>query len=315
MRTDRKYILAAAFLLSALATTPAEAGSTNQGHGNHGQSHSQPHGSSGSSGSSGANTNNNTNQNANQPIANATGGSATGGSATGGAGGSANVANVNHNSANNTSSATGGTSSATGGTSSANNNGNNNGGNGNNGNNNSSSSNAQNQSQTQSNQQSQSNQNDNANSNNSSQDVAVNTYNPRAPVNTAFAAPLVTGEDTCMGSSSLGAQAVTFGLSLGTTWQDANCRRLKNSRQLVALGYPRAATALMCVDADVRHAMEEAGTPCPSGPAPEPVVLNRPVVLAPAAPVYIAPAPPAPRPARRVVRRPHHRAPMSERGS
>ena len=308
MRTDRKYILAAAFLLSALATTPAEAGSTNQGHGNHGQSHSQPHGSSGSSGSSGANTNNNTNQNANQPIANATGGSATGGSATGGAGGSANVANVNHNSANNTSSATGGTSSATGGTSSANNNGNN-------GNNNSSSSNAQNQSQTQSNQQSQSNQNDNANSNNSSQDVAVNTYNPRAPVNTAFAAPLVTGEDTCMGSSSLGAQAVTFGLSLGTTWQDANCRRLKNSRQLVALGYPRAATALMCVDADVRHAMEEAGTPCPSGPAPEPVVLNRPVVLAPAAPVYIAPAPPAPRPARRVVRRPHHRAPMSERGS
>jgi outer membrane protein OmpA-like peptidoglycan-associated protein len=83
-------------------------------------------------------------------------------------------------------------------------------------------------------------------------------------VNTAYAVPLTTGEDTCMGSSSLGAQAVTFGLSVGMTWQDANCRRLKNSRQLVALGYHRAATALMCVDADVREAMIEAGTPCPS---------------------------------------------------
>jgi len=94
--------------------------------------------------------------------------------------------------------------------------------------------------------------------------VTVNNNNPRQPVNTAYAAPLTSGEDTCMGSSSLGAQAVTFGLSIGTTWQDANCRRLKNSRQLVALGYVRAATALMCVDEDVRSAMEEAGTPCPS---------------------------------------------------
>jgi hypothetical protein len=99
-------------------------------------------------------------------------------------------------------------------------------------------------------------------------------------VNTAYAAPLVSGEDTCMGSSSIGAQAVSFGLSIGTTWQDDNCRRLKNSRQMVALGYHRAATALMCVDADVEAAMARAGTPCPNAAA----------VVA-AAPVYYQEAP------------------------
>jgi hypothetical protein len=96
----------------------------------------------------------------------------------------------------------------------------------------------------------------------------VNIENERPPVNTAYSAALATSEDTCMGSSSIGAQAVSFGLTLGTTWQDDNCRRLKNSRQLVALGYHRAATALMCFDEDVSAAMERAGTPCPNGPAP-----------------------------------------------
>lgn len=95
----------------------------------------------------------------------------------------------------------------------------------------------------------------------------VHIENERPPVNTAYAAGLSVGEDTCMGSSSIGAQAVSFGLSIGTTWQDDNCRRLKNSRQLVALGYHRAATSLMCVDDDVRQAMIMAGTPCPNGEA------------------------------------------------
>jgi hypothetical protein len=104
----------------------------------------------------------------------------------------------------------------------------------------------------------------------------VHIENERPPVNTAYSAALATSEDTCMGSSSIGAQAVSFGVTLGTTWTDDNCRRLKNSRQLVALGYHRAATALMCFDEDVSAAMERAGTPCPNGPA-----------------VYIAPPPPA----------------------
>jgi hypothetical protein len=66
-----------------------------------------------------------------------------------------------------------------------------------------------------------------------------------------------------MGSSSVGAQGLSFGMSLGTTWQDNNCRRLKNSRELAAMGYSRAATALLCVDDDVRDAMLTADTPCP----------------------------------------------------
>jgi outer membrane protein OmpA-like peptidoglycan-associated protein len=242
--------------------------------------------------------------NSNATGGNATGGNATGGNATGGSADNSSVNssnntltsnntntndanntlnNANTNSANNTlnnansndasntlnnanTNSADNSSSATGGNASADNNGNNNGnGNGNNnGNNNSSSSNSQGQSQSAN--------NDNANSNNSDQSVEVNTYNERNPVSTAYAAPLVSGEDTCMGSSTLGAQAVSFGVSIGTTWQDANCRRLKNSRQLVALGYHGAATALMCVDEDVRHAMEAAGTPCPSRDNPQPQV-------------------------------------------
>ncbi|MBN8606393.1 MAG: hypothetical protein J0L81_05690 [Caulobacterales bacterium] len=154
---------------------------------------------------------------------------------------------------------------------------------------------------------------DNSNSNNSSQNVNVNTYNERAPVNTAYAAPLAVGEDTCMGSSSMGAQGVTFGLSIGTTWRDRNCQRLKNSRQLVALGYHNAATALMCQDRGVREAMEEAGTPCPSRantqpaayvPAPLPAPAPEPVAAAPVNPAIVVeeppPAPRAPRRPRRV---------------
>lgn len=154
---------------------------------------------------------------------------------------------------------------------------------------------------------------DNSNSNNSSQNVNVNTYNERAPVNTAYAAPLAVGEDTCMGSSSMGAQGVTFGLSIGTTWRDRNCQRLKNSRQLVALGYHNAATALMCQDRGVREAMEEAGTPCPSRasnqpaafvPVPVPTPAPEPVAAAPVNPVIVVeeppPAPRAPRRPRRV---------------
>jgi hypothetical protein len=84
------------------------------------------------------------------------------------------------------------------------------------------------------------------------------------PVVTAYAAPIIATEDTCMGSSSLGAQGMAFGLSLGTTWRDHNCQRLKNSRELAAMGFGRAAVALLCVDDDVREAMNDAGTPCPS---------------------------------------------------
>ena len=100
------------------------------------------------------------------------------------------------------------------------------------------------------------------------------------PVRTAYAAPLYASEDTCMGSRTFGLQAMGFGVSFATTWQDRQCRRIKNARQLFALGYRTAAVALLCQDDEVYDAMERAGTPCPGAqftpvdaqfePVPEP---------------------------------------------
>lgn len=86
---------------------------------------------------------------------------------------------------------------------------------------------------------------------------------PRIPAATAFAASLIATDDTCMGSRSFGVQAMGFGVSFATTWQDRSCRRLKNARALDALGYRPAAIQLLCQDTEVWRAMERAGTPCP----------------------------------------------------
>jgi outer membrane protein OmpA-like peptidoglycan-associated protein len=83
------------------------------------------------------------------------------------------------------------------------------------------------------------------------------------PVGTAFAPALIASSDTCMGSHGFGAQVATVGVAIGRTWQDENCQRIKNARQLDAMGFRRAAVALLCVDDEVRQAMRTAGTPCP----------------------------------------------------
>jgi outer membrane protein OmpA-like peptidoglycan-associated protein len=110
----------------------------------------------------------------------------------------------------------------------------------------------------------------------------IGYHGPRVPVRTAYAASLVASEDTCMGSRTFGVQAFGWGVSFATTWQDRQCRRLKNARELRALGYPEAALQLLCMDDEVRAAMAAAGTPCdgvvrlvnvtppPPPPAPEP---------------------------------------------
>jgi outer membrane protein OmpA-like peptidoglycan-associated protein len=85
---------------------------------------------------------------------------------------------------------------------------------------------------------------------------------PRIPVASAYAAPLFASEDTCMGSRTFGVQAIGFGVSFATTWQDHQCRRVKNARELFALGYREAAVQLLCLDDEVRAAMARAGTPC-----------------------------------------------------
>jgi hypothetical protein len=75
--------------------------------------------------------------------------------------------------------------------------------------------------------------------------------------------PLVSSNDTCMGSSSGSVNAPGFGVSLGTTWTDNNCRMLKNSRELWNMGMKAAALALMCTDPMNREALELTGFKCP----------------------------------------------------
>ena len=84
-------------------------------------------------------------------------------------------------------------------------------------------------------------------------------------MSTAYAAPLVSSDDTCMGSSTAGAQGVSFGVSLGSTWQDDDCVRRKDARELHNMGMKVAALALMCQNTNVAKAMAMAGTPCPGG--------------------------------------------------
>ncbi|MES2190988.1 MAG: hypothetical protein V4454_12750 [Pseudomonadota bacterium] len=74
---------------------------------------------------------------------------------------------------------------------------------------------------------------------------------------------LTTSNDTCMGSSSGSVNGPGFGLSLGGTWSDTNCKLLKNSRELWNMGMKAAAMALMCTDAANRDALEITGFECP----------------------------------------------------
>jgi len=118
-------------------------------------------------------------------------------------------------------------------------------------------------------------------------------------VRTAYAAPLTASEDTCMGSRTFGVQVMGFGVSFATTWEDAQCRRLKNARELFALGYRAAAVQLLCMDDEVYAAMERAGTPCPSirvthAVAPAPPPSGSLSVPLPGPPLHVEPIPPPP---------------------
>jgi peptidoglycan-associated lipoprotein len=81
----------------------------------------------------------------------------------------------------------------------------------------------------------------------------------------ASAAPTIlrTPADTCMGSSSAAGQGVDVGVSMATTWRDANCILLKNARALLAQGNRRAAKIRLCMDDKNALAFEVVGEPCP----------------------------------------------------
>ena len=74
---------------------------------------------------------------------------------------------------------------------------------------------------------------------------------------------LITSNDTCMGSTSGGANGAGFGISVGSTWTDEHCKRLKMSRELWNKGMKAASLAIDCMDSNVRDALEMTGTKCP----------------------------------------------------
>ena len=78
-----------------------------------------------------------------------------------------------------------------------------------------------------------------------------------------FAPALTSSNDTCMGSTSGGVSTPGFGLSIGSSWVDTNCKMLKNSRELWNMGFKAAALALMCTDATNKEALELTGFECP----------------------------------------------------
>ena len=69
--------------------------------------------------------------------------------------------------------------------------------------------------------------------------------------------------DLCTISSSGSVQTQILGVSLGATYTEENCLRLKKAQKLYMFGMKVAAVSVMCQDPDVWSAMMSAGTPCP----------------------------------------------------
>lgn len=100
--------------------------------------------------------------------------------------------------------------------------------------------------------------------------------------------------ETCMGSTTAGGSGVGFGVTLGTTWNDEQCVRRLNARELAqTLGDRDAARALMCQDKNVAAAYLAVGKSCF---VKEVAVLAAPIAAA-APPAPENPPPPVAAPA------------------
>ena len=69
--------------------------------------------------------------------------------------------------------------------------------------------------------------------------------------------------DLCTISSSGSVQTQILCISMGATYTEDNCLRLKKAQKLYMFGMKVAAVSVMCQDPDVWSAMMNAGTPCP----------------------------------------------------
>jgi len=71
------------------------------------------------------------------------------------------------------------------------------------------------------------------------------------------------GNDLCTVGASGAVQTQILGISVGSTFTEENCIRLKNAKTLYDMGMKVAAVSVMCQDKKVFNAMMMAGTPCP----------------------------------------------------
>jgi len=115
------------------------------------------------------------------------------------------------------------------------------------------------------------NTNTNNNNNNNHQtgemtnrNINETTQTIKQPPPTAVA-PAVTiiNNDVCAVGASAAVQTQIFGISMGGTFRDLNCERIKLSKNLFDMGMKVAAVATLCQDERVFAAMMAAGTPCP----------------------------------------------------
>lgn len=97
-----------------------------------------------------------------------------------------------------------------------------------------------------------------------SRSVVESTTTVKSPPPTAVAPAVTTlNNDLCAVAASGAVQTQIFGISVGKTFVDKNCERLKLSKTLFDMGMKVAAVAVMCQDERVFTAMMNAGTPCP----------------------------------------------------
>lgn len=86
-----------------------------------------------------------------------------------------------------------------------------------------------------------------------------------SPPPSAIAPQFSTGNnsDLCTIGAGGAVQTQILGISVGSTFTEENCLRLKKASKLYSFGMKVAAVSVMCQDKDVFEAMMMAGTPCP----------------------------------------------------
>jgi hypothetical protein len=114
----------------------------------------------------------------------------------------------------------------------------------------------------------------------------------RAPVASAYAAPVAIGGGVCAYTPASGAfQAVSFGLSGGGAKIDKGCERRANADMFARLGMTKMSCELLMNNAEVAATARRIGMVCTDMPV---AVLEPTPVLAPAAPTPLANELPAP---------------------